>query len=84
MKKLLYTAKENLLGIAVAIGVISFTYEGVFSTYSDFSLTKSSAVLIFIVAIRFRYKDNLTRQKSLFKKSFTKESDFDTKKNGNI
>jgi hypothetical protein len=68
MDKLLKFFKENLLGIAVAIGVCSFVYEGLIKPSFDFTLTKYSGALVILIAIYYRRRDNLIRQEQLQKK----------------
>ena len=67
--------KENMLGIAVAFGVCAFLYDSFFSGSFDFELTKFACLILFIVAIRTRYNDNLERDNSLKRKRV--EKDFD-------
>lgn len=74
MKKLLLLAKTNLLGIAVAIGVISFLFEGLILPDENYTFTKFSVLLVIIIAIRSKYKENAARQKSLFKKSILQKN----------
>ncbi len=57
--------RVNLLGIAAAIGVCSFLYEALILQTSDFALTKSAAILIFIIATSLKFKDNRERRNQL-------------------
>ncbi|MDR3694266.1 hypothetical protein [Mucilaginibacter sp.] len=65
ISKVLNLIKTNLLGIAVALGIITFLYEGLVKYNSSYVLTKYAAVLIVFVAIYNKYNDNLIDQKPL-------------------
>jgi hypothetical protein len=60
--------KKNLLGIAVALGVCSFLYEGLIEHSTHLTLTKYSGALVILIAIYTRYRDNLIIQERLPKK----------------
>ncbi len=85
MKKLIKLVKSNLLGIAVAIGVISFLYEAIIQHGHDYTFTQFSILLIIILALRSKYQDNLAKQKSLLEKSLRDVvGNKDSKENSNI
>ncbi len=69
MKKLIELGKLNILGIAVAIGVISFICEALIFPGNGLTFTKCSGFLILIIAVRSRNKGNIARKKILFEKS---------------
>jgi uncharacterized membrane protein len=62
INKLIKLIKANLLGIAVALGVCSFIYEGLINYSPHFTLTKYFGALVIIVAIYYRYKVDLIKQ----------------------
>ncbi|MCR8561298.1 hypothetical protein KXD93_26835 [Mucilaginibacter sp. BJC16-A38] len=61
MSKFIKYCKSNLLGIAVAIGVCAFIYEGLIHPTLDFTLTKIAGALIFGIAVSSKFRDNRAR-----------------------
>jgi hypothetical protein len=57
ISKLVNFIKTNLLGIAVALGVCAFLYEGLIRYNPAFVLTKYAGVLVVFVAIYNKYND---------------------------
>jgi len=65
MREIITYIKVNILGIAVAIGVCSFLYEGLIRCTGDFYLTEIAGSLIFFVATTSKFKDNRERRNQL-------------------
>ena len=68
--KLINFIKTNLLGIAVALGVCAFLYEGLIKYNPAFVLTKYAGVLIVFVAVFNKYNDRLIEQQPLPKSKY--------------
>ncbi|MFB9845547.1 hypothetical protein [Mucilaginibacter ginsenosidivorans] len=57
MNKILKFVMNNLLSIAVVLGVCSFIHDALLHFRNDFTLTKYSGAFIVLTAIYTRYKD---------------------------
>jgi hypothetical protein len=70
MKKVLHLVKTNLPGIAVAVGVCTFSYEALIKHDYSFTLTKYIGVLIGFVVVYYKYNDKPIDQKPVSKSKY--------------